>query len=326
MSVVPDRLGRRLGRILVMLPYAIQHPGVTVDELARKFGVPRQDVIEDLDLVFLCGLPGYGPGDLIDVSVTDDRVHVRMADYFSEPLRLSPSEALSLYAGGRALAALPEMEGADALKRALAKLARALGLGGTDDPGGIHVALQPGPAEHVATLRRGLAEGRRVLIEYLSASRGELTRREVDPWALIVAWGRSYLVGWDHLSDDERVFRIDRVKAVTILEQAAPVPEDFDPQRYRRAFVERPGERRISLEISPAVARWFSEYYPVVASADLPDGWRRVTLATGSDRWAATLLLRLGEGARSVDPPEIAALARSLAQAIAARHREDAAV
>jgi proteasome accessory factor C len=320
LSAGPNKLGRRLGRILVMLPYAIQHPGVTVDELARKFDVRRREIVEDLDLVFLCGLPGYGPGDLIDVSVDDDRVYVRMADYFSEPLRLSPVEALSLYAGGRALAELPEMEEADALKRALAKLGRALGLGDSDKGGGIALQLQPGPPDHVAKLRKALSESRRVRLEYLSASRGEMTRREVDPWALILAWGRSYFVGWDHLSAEERVFRIDRIKDVALRDESAEVPEDFDPERYRHAFVERPGERTISLEISPGVARWFPEYYSVKSSTALEDGWQRLELATESDHWAATLLLRLGAGARAVHPPHIAEAARALARSLAEGH------
>ena len=317
----PDRLGRRLRRILVMLPYAIRHPGVTVDELARKFGVRRREVVEDLELVFLCGLPGYGPGDLIDVSIDGERVYVRMADYFAAPLRLAPAEALALYAGGQALLELPEMDEADALRRALAKLGRALGLGNGGEAPEIRFTLQPGPAEHLARLRAALRERLRVELEYFSASRGQLSRRTVDPWALIVAWGRSYLVGWDHLSGDERMFRTDRIKSIAVTEDEADIPEDFDPEPYRRAFVERPGERVVSMEISPAVARWFSDYYPVRSAIDLPDGWQRVELATDSDHWAATLLLRLGSGARSVRPEVVAAEARSLARAIADRHR-----
>ncbi|CAN5529765.1 WYL domain-containing protein [soil metagenome] len=317
------RLGRRLGRILVLLPYAIRHPGVTVDELSRKFGVRKRDVIDDLELVFLCGLPGYGPGDLIDVSIEDDRVHVRMADYFGAPLRLSPAEALGLYAGGQALAALPEMAEAVALRSALSKLGRALGLQDEGDGRGIELKLQPGPGEHLARLRRGLEDRRRVRLEYLSATRGEMTERVVDPWALIVAWGRSYLVAWDHLSDDERMFRTDRIKSVELTDVPADVPADFRPERYGRAFVERGGVRLISMEISASVARWFKDPYPVRSSKELDDGWHAVELASDSDTWAATLVLRLGGDVRAVSPDSIAERARALAGAIAARHHED---
>jgi proteasome accessory factor C len=303
-----------------MLPYAIRHPGVSVDELSRKFGVRKREIVEDLELVFLCGLPGYGPGDLIDVSIDDDRVHVRMADYFAAPLRLTPVEALALYAGGQALAVLPEMDEADALRRALDKLGRALGLGAPSGSRGVELRLQPGPAEHLRHLRTALEQRRRVELEYLSASRGELTRRAVDPWGLIVAWGRSYLVGWDHLSGDERMFRTDRIKAVTLTDDHSPVPEDFDPEPYRRAFVERAGERVVSFEISPGVKRWFADYYPLKSSTELDDSWSRVELVADSDHWAAVLVLRLGSEVRAVRPASVVATAKALARDLAALH------
>ncbi|MGH2819832.1 MAG: WYL domain-containing protein, partial [Actinomycetota bacterium] len=181
------RLGRRLRRILMMVPYAIRHPGVSVEELSRRFEVPKDSLIEDLHLLFLCGLPGYGPGDLIDVSMEEDRVYVRMADYFAAPLTLTPAEALELHAQGSALAELPEMEEAESLRRALAKLERALGTAGRGDGEAlIEVRLEPGAGEHVRAIREAVARRRRVELEYLSAARGEMTTRKVDPWALFV--------------------------------------------------------------------------------------------------------------------------------------------
>ena len=209
------RLGRRLRRILLMLPYAIKHPGVSVDELSRKFGVEKRDLLEDLNLVYMCGLPGYGPGDLIDVSFEDDRVYVRMADYFSAPLRLSPAEALSLYAGGAALASLPDMTDADALRSALEKLGRALGADG-DRSADVTVHLEEGASEHLGVIQEALRKGKRIHLEYLSASRGVLTERDVDPWGLIAALGYWYIVGLDHDSGEERMFRTDRIKAVAL--------------------------------------------------------------------------------------------------------------
>ena len=312
------RLSRRLQRILVMLPYVIAHPGVTVDELADKFGANRRDLVRDLEMLWLCGLPSYGPGDLIEVGLEGDRVFVDMADYFRSPLRLTSSEALALYAGGAAISSLPEMEGADALQRALDKLGRALNLR-AGPSAGIEVRLEAGSLEHLETLQRALAAHRSVEIEYLSASHGELTERVVEPWALIAALGHWYLVGLDHRSSEERMFRTDRIKRVAITDEAAAIPSDFDPDAYAGAFSGR-GTAALTLEISPATAAWFEDYYPVTSAEDLPDGWRRVSLLAGGERWAATLIARLGEGARNVDPPEMLAAARDLAAAIAGRY------
>ena len=321
MTEAGGRLGARLRRILTLVPYAVRHPGVTVDELSRKFGIPRNALMADLNLVFLCGLPGYGPGDLIDVTLEEDRVYVRMADYFAAPLRLTPAEALALYAGAEALAELPGMDDADALRRALGKVARALGLGNeAGETTGIEVALESGAAGHLETLQGALSQQRQVRLEYFSGSRAELSDRVVEPWGLVAALGYWYLVGLDHLSGEERMFRADRIKSARLLEEPAVVPDDFDPGRYRGAWRGGAGGTTMTLEVSPEVARWFEEYYPTTASKELTDGWHRYELTASSDTWAATLLLRLGRGARNVQPDAVVDAARTLAGALAARH------
>ena len=313
------RLGRRLGRILLMLPYAIQNPGVSVGELSRRFGVAKKEIIDDLNLVFMCGLPGYGPGDLIDVSIDDDRIFVDMADYFAAPLRLTPGEALSLYAGGSALAELPGLENAESLRNALTKLGRALGVDG--EKTGIGLRFEPAPAEHRATLRDALSRQKRVRLVYQSANRDEPTERDVDPWGLIAALGRWYLVAFDRLTEEERMFRLDRMKTATITDTDADVPDDFDPERYKGAFTGAGDQGRVSLEISPEAARWFADYYPVEMGAELDDGWRKVTMVSSGDRWMARLMLQLGKDCRNPDPPDLMDRADELAAAIAARHR-----
>jgi proteasome accessory factor C len=315
------RLGRRLRRILLLLPYAIRHPGVGIGELATKFDVQEKELIDDLNLVFLCGLPGYGPGDLIDATIDEDRVYVRMADYFSSPLRFTPAEALALYAGGEALLGLPGMEEADSLRRALAKLGRALGQ--QDEPGsgiGIAVQLDTAPSDHLESLRQAVAASKRVELDYMSASRGELSTRKIDPWGLVASGGRWYVVALDHLSDEERMFRADRIKKVTVLDETAEIPDDFSPESYRSAFRDKPEDETVTFEISPDTARWFEDYYPVRESKELKGGWRKVTLATSGDRWPALLILRLGDQVRKVEPESVRERAETIAASIAQRH------
>jgi len=315
------RLGRRLSRILLLLPYAIQHPGTTVADLSRKFDIPKTELINDLNLVFLCGLPGYGPGDLIDVDFQDDRIFISMADYFSAPLRLTPAEGLALYAGGQAIAALPSMEQADSLKRALQKLGRSLGADGEDDDGAaIKVRFEESPADHMEVLQQGLAQRKQVEIEYFSGSRAEFSTRKVDPWGLVAALGRWYLVGLDHNSGEERMFRVDRIKSAALTEDDAPAPDDFDAERYKGAFVGREDQQTVTMEISSDAARWFEDYYPVRSSEELGDGWRRVELFSSSDTWSATVALKLGKEVRNVQPASVTSRGEELAASIASRH------
>ncbi len=66
-----------------MVPWVIAHPGATVRDVCERFGYTRDELIADLNLVFVCGLPGYGPGDLMVAYIEDDEVVIDMADYFS---------------------------------------------------------------------------------------------------------------------------------------------------------------------------------------------------------------------------------------------------
>lgn len=311
------RLGRRLRRILLLLPHVIRNPGATVTDLAEMLGVTRRELLEDLDLVFLCGLPGYGPGDLIDVLVEEDRVYVQMADYFRAPLRLTPAEALALHAGGEAIAVLPGMERADALRRALDKLGRAIGAG---HDAGIALKMEAEPAPHLGVVEDALSRRVQVDIEYLSASSGRVTTRTIDPWGLFNALGHWYVIAWDHASSDERMFRADRIKSVDLRPDPAQVPGDFDPERYRGAFLGG-GEVELSVEISPETARWFEDYYPVTSARDLADGWRAVTLVAGGTRWAAIQVLKLGASARAVSPQDVVDEASAIAARLAQRYR-----
>ena len=318
-SSAPSALDKRLTRILLLIPYLLKNPGTTTGELAERFGVAEEVVSEDMQLVYVCGLPGYGPGDLIDVSFSGDQVFVDTADYFGAPLRLTAAEALALYAGGQAVLDLPDMQEAEALRRALTKLGSALGAGRSESSVEVHLA--GGPARHMEVLGQALRDSRRVRMEYFSASRGALTERTIDPWGLVATLGRWYLVAFDHLSSEERMFRVDRIKGADLLDEAAEVPADFDPSSYREVFRARPEQEVLSFEISPETSGWFVDSYPCRKVTELKDGWLRVELVAGGRAGAAALLLRLGPHVRAVEPDELREEARTLAAAIAARHR-----
>src|SRR4051812_25987767 len=84
----------RVTRLLALVPYLTARPdGVRVAEAARDFGVGERQLRSDLELLWMCGLPGYGPGDLIDMSFEGDRVRVTFTAGMGRPLRLTTDEA-----------------------------------------------------------------------------------------------------------------------------------------------------------------------------------------------------------------------------------------
>lgn len=311
----------RLERLLALVPYLVAHPGSPVSEVAREFGVTERQLRDDLMLVFVCGLPGHTPADLIEVWFdTDGTVSVTNADAIRRPLRLTTDEALALVVALRTLADLPGGPGDDAVRRALIKIEDAAGAA-AEPSGRVAVAVEAEP-EVVATLRSALAAGRRVRLRYWTPSRDETTERDVDPLQLLVAEGRTYLRGWCRQVNDLRTFRTDRVVEARQLAEPADPPAEARAQPLPdRMFTPSPNDRLVTLRLAPA-ARWVSDYYPVESVTDEPDGRRRVTLRSRDSGWLVRLVMRLGPAAEVVEPAELAAQVRSEAAAALAAYRD----
>ena len=293
------------------MPYLVQHPGTPVEETARLFDLSEQELLDDLGLLFVSGLPPYGPGDLVDVDVQDGRIWISMADYFSRPLRLTRSEALALYLRGRSLAATPGVPEAPALSSALDKLAEGLGRDTLGDlPARVDAAETAGEPASLDVLRRAVAEHRRVRIEYHAASTAETSTREIDPEEVFFAIGHWYVVAWDHRSDAERLFRADRIR------KAEPSDATFEPRGLEGAgrALYTPSERDVGVRLRLGqAARWVAEYYEASEVTDLADGRLEVVLPAARLEWLERLALRLGPDVEVVEPADLEARIHELA-------------
>jgi len=94
----------RLTRLLAVIPWVARHGGASLDEIAGKFAYPKDDLVSDLtDVVHFVGVPPYTPDTMIEVTIEDERVWIRYADYFNRPMRLTPDEAVALLSAGGAM-------------------------------------------------------------------------------------------------------------------------------------------------------------------------------------------------------------------------------
>ena len=306
----------RLERLLALVPYLLAHPGTPLPELARTFGVPVRQLRQDLNLIFVCGLPGHTPGDLIEVWFgPNDTVSVTNADTIARPLRLTTDEALALVVALRTLADVPAAEGDDAVRRALAKIETAAGEA-AEQAARVAVAVEAEPAI-VAAARGALRRSHRVRLSYYVPGRNETTERDVDPMRLLVTAGRTYLQGWCHRATDIRSFRTDRIVALTELEQRADPPPDAGPLPDT-LFTPSETDRLVSLRLEPR-ARWVADYYPCEWVTEAGDGRLTVTLRSRESTWLVRLILRLGSQATVLGPDElIADVRREAAAALAA--------
>jgi predicted DNA-binding transcriptional regulator YafY len=284
----------RLRRILAVVPWVAAEDGPTVADVCARFGYASEmELQEDLNLLFLCGVPPYTPDALIEVDVADGRVWIRYADWFARPLRLTAAEALSLVAGSTALLGSGAGDVEGPLARGLAKLAAALGV--TEEV--VDVTFGAAPAEPLEVLRRAAEDHHQVEIGYYTYSRDEQTTRVIDPHLVYAAAGQWYVAGFCHQAGADRLFRVDRVTRATRLDAmfspaaAATAPPVFDPS---------PADPVVVLELEPG-ATWVASQYPTESVGDAGGGRQRVALRVSGEAWLARLLLRLGADARVVD-------------------------
>ena len=298
----------QLPRLLSLVPYLLTRPGAKLADVAQTFGVSEQQLARDLELVYMCGLPGYYPGDLIEVDITAaGHITLSNADTIARPLRLSRDEALPLIVGLRMLADLPGLLDRDAVDSALAKLEGAAGEAAAVASTAVTVDVEPPAADPavVAQVDRALRERRRLHLSYYVPARDETTERDVDPMRVSVVDGRSYLEGWCRSAEAVRLFRLDRITAASVLELPSDPPPEAAPRDLDAGlFQPGPDDVEVLLELGPA-ARWVPEYYPCESVEQLPDGGLVVRLRTADLRWVRRLALRLGGAGRVVAPPEL---------------------
>jgi proteasome accessory factor C len=291
-----------------MVPWLLKRQGVEIDEVAREFAVTPAQVEADLMLLFLCGTPGGYPGDLIEAEWESGRVYLGNADTINRPLRLGVDEALALIVGLRALAAVPGIGERDAVVRALAKLEAATG-SVSAGVSRIQVLIDEGTGNQTMALalaQQALAARRRVHLRYLVPSRDETTERDVDPMRVISFDAHWYLEGWCHRAEDVRLFRLDRIEALAILDEDGTPPATAEPRDLDAGvFSPHAQDQLVRLALGPG-AVWVSDYYPTEYVERTLDGGAVIALRIADTAWLRRLMWRLGGQATVLEPAEVA--------------------
>jgi proteasome accessory factor C len=307
----------KLQRLISIVAWIHGRGGATIDEVCQRFGISKSELIAQLEMANMIGAESEEYTDMpVEVTFEGDTVRVFLME-FHRPLSLTPAQGLALVAAGAGSAALPGSDPDGPLARALAKLAKVLGI---DPNESIDVDLGDADAGVLDDLRRAVEEDRQVELDYWSAGRDDHTHRVVDPWRVFSDEGAWYLQGWCHRAGDARVFRVDRVQDLTVLDEHFRRPKQLPDAVAYRAGAEDP---RVVLDLD-ADARWVPGTYPVDTVEELGEGRLRVRMPAGAPAFLARLLLRLGPHARVVEIDERSGgptVASDAARRVLARYR-----
>ena len=103
-----ELISDRIPRLLALVPWLIKRPGITLTQTAEHFGISVDTLTKDLWQIVLCGLPGYGPDQLVDIDFwDDDRIWVYDPQTLALPMRISSEEAIALAIALRRMSQIP---------------------------------------------------------------------------------------------------------------------------------------------------------------------------------------------------------------------------
>ncbi len=298
----------QVSRLFALVPYLQARPGVPIAEVARTFAISEAQVLADLQVLWMCGLPGGMPDDLIEIDMDavegEGVVHLTNADYLVRPLRFTRDEAVSLAV---ALNTISEVATGELQADATSAVAKLTAITGAAEP--VLLAINTGDAELRQLLLDAIASRQRLRLVYDGQARGETTRPVVDAAGIEMRDGVTYLQAWSLDRGDWRTYRLDRIVSATPTGEAA-ADHGPAPELSQGWFADSAGQ--VTLELSPS-ASWVADYYPVRDVRQLRRGLR-ATFPVADAGWLTSLLLRLGAQVRKVTPPEAAAAALAAAQ------------
>lgn len=312
-----SHVSTRLVRLLNMVPYFQANPRITYAEAASDLGVTVEQLQDDLNQLWMCGLPGYGPGDLIDFEFSGDTIEVTFSAGIDHPLRLTSPEATGVLVALRALVDVPGMVDPEAARSAIAKIESAAGTVSHDIEHTPAAVDEPAPVESeaAAAVRTAVRDGRALSIEYYSASHDMLSSRLVDPIRVVLVADHSYLEAWCRSAEGVRLFRFDRIVDATVLDEPSSPPEPAVAAGPDTSLFDADPSLPSAKLLIDRSASWMFDYYPLRVLNELPDGACEAAMTYASDEWMARFVLGFGSAVRVLEPESLATRVRESAAA-----------
>jgi predicted DNA-binding transcriptional regulator YafY len=243
----------RTARAMDIIPFVLENPGIKISDLALKFNVSEKQIIKDLELIFLCGLPGYTPYELIDLTFEDGAVTIIDPQLFDKPRRFSETEAVIISLGLTILKNSITVE--DQIKDIEKLILKFADLFNVVTKTRI---VEPTRPKFYDEILKAINSGKLLSIEYLSRSSDMVSKRIIKPERVSIKNGYYYLLAVDQKVSADRVFRIDQISSVMSIEpnESQQLYENMDVKEFlfqlkitKQLITEK--YREIFIEVNP---------------------------------------------------------------------------
>lgn len=301
-----DNAASRALRTMDLIPYILENPGISIGKLAKQFSVSEKQVESDLQLIFMCGLPGYTPYELIDLIFEDGVVSIIDPQVLDKPRRFTKSELVVIILG---LQLLSELSASDATRLGKLQLLsnKIMKLGGSNSVG---IAPSSSKSPYVEVITRAITDKKSLTIQYQSLVKDETSVRSIIPHSLYLMNGNLYLSALDLKAKSDRTFKVELIKDCesgneisneAITQDSSALEVVLDVQRVYRNFIER------NSSIITAVEEQKNSF--------------RVHLKLNNLEWLKRSILSNSPGIKVISPPSLAQEVAKLAASLLASYQ-----
>ena len=298
----------RTARALDLVPYLLEHQGISIPELAEAFGVSEKQINDDLVLIHMCGLPGYTPLELIDMYYEDGYVTVSDPQSFKKPRSMNKIEMTSLLVSLDLLKSLRTDDVAKEIEALKLKLQENMRF---ENP--FVVVQNVENTEMVETIERAIAKSTLLRIDYASGTKDKTSVRDILPIEIYVANGSTYLNAWCQSSKGERTFRLDRILSYEMIEGSVS-------NQTRGTNVEAFDSSPIELLVSKSARNFIEDNRAIIGHVE--EGERLLVELNPIDReWLVRSILGFGGQIEVSKPKELALEVVSRAREIKESYR-----
>jgi len=307
-------------RLITLILMLQRQPGQKAADLAKRLGISVRTLHRYFEMLDEMGVPVYAErGPYGGFSL--------VRGYKLPPLVFTPEEAVTVALGTSLVSEIWGQLYHEAAQGALTKLENVL----PDEQRheiawarrsliatGLNRADIEMLAPRLEKLRWAVRENRRLSMTYHSGSNPHGEQRELDAYALIQRWGWWYVVGFCHLRQGVRTFRVDRISELNLQAQTFPAPVDFDIQAYMAQEWQNIPQIKVRMLFAPQfahLAQYGRGYWGTLE--EQPDGSAVVSFDAPDIHAAASNVLAYGPAVTVLEPPEVRELVREWARAAA---------
>lgn len=301
-----DNAASRALRTMDLIPYILENPGISIGKLAKQFSVSEKQVESDLQLIFMCGLPGYTPYELIDLIFEDGVVSIIDPQVLDKPRRFTKSELVVIVLG---LQLLSELSASDAIRSGKLQLLsnKIMKLGGSNS---VVIAPSSSKSPYVEVITRAIIDKKSLTMQYQSLVKDEISVRAIIPHSLYLMNGNLYLSALDLKAKSDRIFKVELIKnceigneisSEAVAQDSSTLEVVLDVQRAYRNFIER------NSSIITAVEEQKNSF--------------RVQLKLNNLEWLKRSILSNSPGIKVISPPSLAQEVAELAASLLASYQ-----